>query len=266
MIWTQAIDWKITLLALLALAIIAVLGWLWNRYTDWRLQPDAFARWHIGHAAIAVSLYGLLNIGLLQLFHSTTFLRFFFGDNFSDKFFDLLYPLNSSLRLSIPSLAALLVVAWRWPGWRAWGSGRWQPSTMLLLGLGAVLLNNSLFWLFHKGLQPASGSGNITMLLSIQEAFGTPFFLLLVVLLIPIGEEWLFRGVLLSALERQLPFSIANFLQALAFAAIHQSLLYLPFFVGFGLLSGYLRKQSCGMGSSLVMHAFNNLAYSIRFL
>jgi membrane protease YdiL (CAAX protease family) len=75
----------------------------------------------------------------------------------------------------------------------------------------------------------------------------------------PVGEELVFRGLLLRACLRHVSFPVANGLQALLFAAMHFDLAAMPFLFAFGLAAGWLARRSGGLLAPMVMHGVLNL-------
>jgi membrane protease YdiL (CAAX protease family) len=50
----------------------------------------------------------------------------------------------------------------------------------------------------------------------------------------------------------------ANLLQASVFALAHQSLVYFPFYLAFGLVAGHFTRKSGSLITSTSMHMMNN--------
>jgi len=87
---------------------------------------------------------------------------------------------------------------------------------------------------------------------------------LLICLLVPVYEEIIFRGVILDASHRYFNFTFANIFQSVLFAAIHLNLFLFPAFFIFGIITGYMRKNSGGLLPGIVFHVINNaLAISV---
>jgi len=107
-----------------------------------------------------------------------------------------------------------------------------------------------------------------------DEATGGGLALLVVAVLIlaPIGEEVLFRGVLLRALQRRFTAEQAIFASALAFALVHVALdpgagFGVPALLLLGLISGWRAVATGNLSQSLWLHAgFNMLAVLGRVL
>ena len=82
--------------------------------------------------------------------------------------------------------------------------------------------------------------------------------LLCIALLVPLAEEVVFRGVLLSAFSTRLPSSVANFLQASLFGLAHAHPIATPAFFVFGLVAGRLTRSSGSLRPALIAHVVTN--------
>jgi membrane protease YdiL (CAAX protease family) len=78
-------------------------------------------------------------------------------------------------------------------------------------------------------------------------------------LLVPIFEEVLFRGLLLSWLNRHMRFTFALLMQAVLFAAMHVYPPALPYAFLFGIAAGYVRRTTGSTVNTILMHVVNNL-------
>ncbi|MEM7143733.1 MAG: CPBP family glutamic-type intramembrane protease [Verrucomicrobiota bacterium] len=105
-------------------------------------------------------------------------------------------------------------------------------------------------------------------IISLLNVYG-PFALIgIIVIAIPIVEELIFRGVILTSTTNYIPFAWANVLQALIFASIHDKLELgsYVFLFAFGLVAGYLRKRSNGLMCPILLHVLNNGLYAIALI
>lgn len=151
-------------------------------------------------------------------------------------------------------------------GWLQW---RWRPLLsalaaalrMLLLVLPAVALSG---WLIDALWRDPGGSNPmLDLVLTGSDRFALVCFALTAIVLAPLFEETLFRGVLLPVLGRWIGRGTAVLLSALLFAAAHLSLSELvPLFVlGCGL--GLLRLRTGRLAASVLMHAlWNGLTFA----
>lgn len=168
-------------------------------------------------------------------------------------------------------LAALLRRAGPMPegGWLRWG---WRPlrdaAAQAVLTLLKVLPAVALAgWLVDKlGNDPGGSNPMLDLVLNRPEPLALACFLLTAVVVAPLFEETLFRGVLLPGLAGWLGPRGAVLLSAALFAAAHLSLVeWLPLFVlGCGL--GLLRLRSGRLGPSVLMHALWNALTFVNLL
>jgi membrane protease YdiL (CAAX protease family) len=78
-------------------------------------------------------------------------------------------------------------------------------------------------------------------------------------LLVPIFEEVFFRGLLLSWLNRHMPFRFALLVMAVLFAAMHVYPPALPYTFLFGIATGYVRRTTGSTVNTVLMHVINNI-------
>lgn len=97
------------------------------------------------------------------------------------------------------------------------------------------------------------------VIIAIKNYFGPLAAFVMVVLMAPVYEEIVFRGVILSSCEKHLNFISANIIQSLLFTLVHYDLSAFVFYFSFGMIAGYLRNRSLGLASGIIFHAINNL-------
>jgi len=151
-------------------------------------------------------------------------------------------------------------------GWLQW---RWQPLHLtlraaiaqLLMVLPLVALAG---WLLERVWADPGGSNPLLdMVLNAPQASALLLLASTALVLAPLFEETLFRGVLLPVLARRWGNTWSVVLSALCFALAHLSLgELLPLFVlGVGL--GWLRLRSGRLGACVVMHGlWNGLTFA----
>lgn len=83
------------------------------------------------------------------------------------------------------------------------------------------------------------------------------------VLLAPIAEELIFRGVTLKLEERVLKFAVANLIQAVLFGIYHQNIVQFVYAFLLGLLLGYICHLYDSILPAIVLHASVNLFANI---
>ena len=151
-------------------------------------------------------------------------------------------------------------------GWLQW---RWQPWSQslrlallqLLMVLPVVALSG---WLLERIWSEPSGSNPLLEMVLTTPSSGALLLLgFTALVLAPLFEETLFRGVLLPVLARRWGGGWGVLLSAAAFALAHLSLgELLPLFV-LGLGLGWLRLQSGRLGASVLMHGlWNGLTFA----
>ena len=141
-------------------------------------------------------------------------------------------------------------------------SGDWSVAKCIWVGLGVALLLRLLAGIFAAVFAEQVGAGEIyTTDRAITEAYtryGLWPVLLLVVGLVPVVEEVLFRGVFLQSFSSQLSFWAANGVQAVMFAVVHDNIGLIPFFVVFAAVAGTLSRRSGGLLAAIVTHVVFN--------
>jgi len=215
----------------------------------------------VGEVLLPVLLQGPLQAGLLAWLPSPTLVQ---GLQVL-----LLYLAVTAVPLLM--LTAMLRSAGTPPagGWLRWG---WQPLmagwgqalATLLKVLPAVALAGWLVETF--GNDPGGSNPLLELVLRHPEPLALACFLVTAVVVAPLFEETLFRGVLLPALGPWLGNRGAVLLSAALFAAAHLSLAeWLPLFVlGCGL--GTLRLRSGRLAPSVLMHALWNTLTCVNLL
>ncbi|MGN1175800.1 MAG: type II CAAX prenyl endopeptidase Rce1 family protein [Roseburia sp.] len=86
----------------------------------------------------------------------------------------------------------------------------------------------------------------------------TPLLVLYSVILGPVNEELLFRGVSLSHLHKAMSFWLANIIQAALFGIFHMNMLQGIYAFVLGLFLGYLCKISNSIFPSMLLHIIYN--------
>ncbi len=90
---------------------------------------------------------------------------------------------------------------------------------------------------------------------------GLPLVLLLVAILAPLYEEFVFRGCVLGGLSRHLSFGWANFWQSALFSAVHADPPRFLLYMGFGALAGWLTRRTKGLAGPILLHAASSAAF-----
>ena len=82
--------------------------------------------------------------------------------------------------------------------------------------------------------------------------------LFVTVILAPLAEEFLFRGITLKKAQKIMPFFAANVLQAVLFGIYHMNLIQGVYAVALGLILGYTAKYFRSVWTAILLHAFVN--------
>lgn len=152
---------------------------------------------------------------------------------------------------------------WNWKD-LGFGQGRMSSWHLLwevpLLWTAAMVLGVTVGTLV--GISPSSEEGGTRAVMS----FGlTPSMLsvLVVVLIFPALEEFVFRRVLFSWLEQKSGPLLATLLSAAAFGMVHAvpAAVLVQFLIGLG--AGFLVRRHRSLGAPLALHAFNNAIFVV---
>ena len=151
-------------------------------------------------------------------------------------------------------------------GWLQW---RWRPLASALRQaflqvLKVLPLVTLVGWLFDQLVSKASGSNPLLeLVLTSTNPWALLLFSITAMVLAPLFEETLFRGVLLPVLGQRYGGLWGVVISALAFGIAHLSLGELPALFVLGLGLGWLRLQSGRLGPSVLMHGlWNGLTFA----
>ncbi|KGI77636.1 CPBP family intramembrane glutamic endopeptidase [Oleiagrimonas soli] len=143
-----------------------------------------------------------------------------------------------------------------------------QFSLHVLLGIATGIVGSMLTYLLTQGHPIGQDIGKLMLHTSLPMRLGLG---LLVVTLVPLAEEILFRGILLPALIRHMPIALAVAIDACLFAAIHlpdlgwkpQGLLALALV---GAVCCWRRLKTGSIYSAVAVHAGNNLLAMVALI
>jgi uncharacterized protein len=148
---------------------------------------------------------------------------------------------------------------------------RLRDAKALVVGaMLEVVLTFALFPILE--LDPhAKNQQLLTDLKSHQDAGTVILFVIGAVILAPIVEELLFRGVLLRSLLRKLPPATAILISAVVFALVHylgdpNTLPFLPALAGLGVVLAVAALRTGDLSTSMFIHAGFNLTTTVLFL
>lgn len=143
------------------------------------------------------------------------------------------------------------------------GTGNWTIGRCIGNGIGAALSLKICHAILVKiGVFPSLDfSGEATIVESIQSInqFYHPFIgFILIVIIVPVYEEYLFRAILLTAMEKRVGYIISTILQSVFFALMHDNLGLFFFYVAFGLVAGHFVRKSDSILPGIIFHSTNN--------
>ena len=140
-----------------------------------------------------------------------------------------------------------------------------KGKTLLVFLVGLFLLMIGLQFLtevIYEGIAAVSPSAAedyemLTEMAGMDEP--TPLMYLYVIVLGPIGEELIFRGVAMKNFRRIMPFAFANILQAILFGIYHMNLMQSLYTIAAGLLFGLIAEKGGRIIDSILAHMIFNL-------
>ncbi len=181
---------------------------------------------------------------------------------------DLLSDYNFNAILSIIFSLTCVVIFGIWYYWRYEGEYLPRPSKtfhplailgVLLMVPGAQYIS-SIIMIIACSISPALLEEYTELLDTAGLSDNIPLLMIVyAVVLAPIGEELIFRGVTLRAARKALPFWLANILQALLFGIFHMNILQGLYTFAFGLLLGYVCEKGGSIYYSMCLHLLYNL-------
>jgi uncharacterized protein len=168
---------------------------------------------------------------------------------------------------SLGLLAMMGLFLWRQGRWGLLGSGHLGTRVGIGVGVGAIVGFKLLvaivavIWgaLRQAGVMQGGAPFTIELMRALYEGGGPLLLVGSVAVLTPVVEELLFRGFMLGAFARYIPFFWANALQSLLFALAHEDWGLIPFYLAFGFAAGWITRAAGGLLPAIVFHALNNL-------
>jgi membrane protease YdiL (CAAX protease family) len=176
-----------------------------------------------------------------------------------------------SLLLTAASAAAFA----RRQDWRGLVPDEWMKRQVfvtalryLLILLAISLVTRVVGAVFVAGVTSEAGIALSTdaVLRAMNDVYGPGAVLVFAVVIVPISEEFLLRGITLDALGRHVPFGWANTIQAIVFVLMHDTLAAVPFLLALGLITGMLRRRTGSLATGTVLHALVNMMASLRII
>jgi membrane protease YdiL (CAAX protease family) len=150
----------------------------------------------------------------------------------------------------------------------AWWGTNWPIARSLLIGGGIGLA-------IRLPLLVVASTGHFSVplqdplwsvLREVRGSLGLGAAVWVLAIAAPVLEEFIFRGVLLRALNAHISFAWANVIQAILFSAMHVDLKGLvPLFL-LGALLGWLTRRSGGLAAPMALHCVFNLVAALVVL
>ena len=129
--------------------------------------------------------------------------------------------------------------------------------TMLLLGIGLQILVSMCLNVIYP-LLPQTLIEQYDTLMETLLGGNIVLSFVVTVVLAPLAEEFLFRGVTLRKATKIMPFFLANILQASLFGIYHGNLIQGIYAFALGLILGYVAEYFHSIWASILLHAFVN--------
>src|SRR5262249_40233122 len=143
--------------------------------------------------------------------------------------------------------------------WRPMLLGEWSVKRSILAGIGAAIGIRVLQAAWQAtATHAALGTDTVRGMQGINASYGIAVLLLYAALVIPIVEEFVFRGVLLRTLARYFAVWFAVLVQAIAFVVAHDDFSAWPVIFLIALLAALLARRSGGLLASITLHSVNN--------
>jgi hypothetical protein len=238
------------------------------RTRNGRLLEEPTFRWHLGHLWAASFLWMASDfIGTMLLDYPT--ILSLFNDRIDSEILPAVNKRLASVDLTfMTGLAVGTSAMIRREDVAGLFMHIRSNSKMILRGVALAFLLRfglGIYVLLLQGLgvdvatAHGPGSGTTDAIMAINKYYHPLLSLLFVVIIVPIYEEILFRGIFLSAAQRTMRLVVANGLQSAVFALAHQDMQLFPFFFAFGMVAGYATYRTRSLLTGTSMHMTNNL-------
>ncbi len=228
-------------------------------------------RWTLRHFWIACASILIVDIFMNLIFDHDNFFGITSSEGVNEKISLGLANLTLTTFISYTIITLLL---FKKQDFKLFFGNVWSKSKSILTGVGYALLLRVGVSIYLKiyNLFPFANSQKETTLSIIDNITAINKFyhpiigFLMVVIIVPIYEEVLFRGVFLSASQKYLRFFWANVIQAILFAIVHFDLKLAPFYFAFAIIAGYQKQKTHALATGIALHITNNLIAFISIL
>jgi uncharacterized protein len=239
------------------------------------LPPTPLAPWTLRQTwyALAVTLVaGMVAIYFLDYptFHGIAAAGLDVHDSYDVLSSDR--TLGNALLLSSAVTALALLPLLRRADLRSLLLGTWSVRRSLLTGIGASI-GILILAVFVRGLMrglsegaAALGTDTTRGLQGMHSMYGAAVMILFVAGLIPVIEEFVFRGVLLRTAARHVAFWVAALLQTTLFMVWHEDTSSWPVIFVLGLTAAWLARRSGGLLAPITLHALNNAFAAVSLI
>jgi membrane protease YdiL (CAAX protease family)/tetratricopeptide (TPR) repeat protein len=253
------------LMLILSFLLLFIIPYIWilpvqfiSDYFHLKPKKEIFPiQWKLKHFWIVSFVYLLADFVSSLLFEYSGFLNYLFSTTLEND------PSISKLDIAFMCIMALGTV---------FVLRKKRYKSLLISKLG-ILRTISLFFLFifinyfvirHLNFSEVADSEPF-IFLTAQETikavitdYGFSLGFLFVAIIVPIYEEIIFRGVILSSVTSKIGFWKANIFQAVLFSIIHFNFGLFFFYFFFGFYTGLVARSSKGLLVGIIFHAINN--------
>jgi len=132
-------------------------------------------------------------------------------------------------------------------------------ALVIIIAAAAIYPVDTLSWLFRRGRPVDSEYINILLAFKPKGAWHFAGMAIGLGVIIPLGEELLFRGVVQSIFHRNMAAAAAILLSALVFAASHGVLYVIPGVTALGIILGFVFFRTGVLTYAVMIHAIFNL-------
>ena len=222
--------------------------------------------WTLKHFWLYSFLYLLVSFIVIIIFNYQETINYYFDVvsyySYEEESDEITSASSVVLFMLLMALSAFVVV--RKNNFKYLYTSKFKIKKLIVFGIVFVIFNGIVLSIY-KSIFGSFESSNLFTIFSIREAiisvineYGIVVTFLLVVIIVPIYEEIVFRGIILSSTEKYIGFNSANAIQAMFFALVHDSLFLFPFYFLFGLICGMMAKKSGGLLGNIILHSINN--------
>ena len=232
------------------------------------VTPKLSFSWNIKHFWLVSFFYLLGQVLIVFIFEYQDTLNYYFdlGNSYVEESVDTKLLANEMIAFVVFMAVSTLAVLNKS---KMQDVFRTNLSIRQMIGLSVlfVVFNRIFikFWGLFVDLENPMISTNTILsaqeeIMAVMSHNGFLVTALLVAVVVPVYEEIIFRGVILSAVEKYVGFVGANITQAILFALVHDNLQLFPFFFIFAIITGYWVRKSGGLLTGIFFHGIHNFS------